>query len=87
MAWFLSVVIDVVNVLSAIIKTKDHSPVGPDSHGPKASHLAFERMQPQFWLIHMVNGWGGVKRRQNIPQFLSVLRINAPWVVLLKKPF
>jgi hypothetical protein len=67
MAWFLSVVIDVVNVLRAIIKAEDHSSIGPDGHGPKAFHLAFERMQPQFWLIHVSNGWGGMECRQNIP--------------------
>jgi len=37
--------------------------------------------------VHVGNGWGGVKRRQNIPQFANVFRVHAAWVVVLKKPF
>jgi hypothetical protein len=87
MAWFLSVVIDIINVFRALIKAKNHAPVGPNGHGPKASHLAFERMQPQLRLIQVTNGWGGMECRQNISQFVSVFRIYTPRVVLLKKPF
>ncbi len=28
-----------------------------------------------------------MKRRQNIPQFVSMFRVYAAWVVLLKQPF
>jgi hypothetical protein len=36
--------------------------------------------------VHMGNGWGGVKRRQNIPQLANVFRVYATWVVLFKQP-
>jgi hypothetical protein len=51
MAWFLSVVIDIINVLHAIVKTKNHPPVCSNGHSPKAFHLAFERVQPQLRLF------------------------------------
>jgi hypothetical protein len=35
----------------------------------------------------MGNGWGSVKRRQNIPQLASVFGVYAARVVLFKKPF
>jgi hypothetical protein len=35
----------------------------------------------------MGNGWGSVKRRQNIPQLAGVFRVYAARVVLFKKPF
>jgi len=35
----------------------------------------------------MGNRRGGMKRRQNIPQFVGVFRVYAAWVVLFKKPF
>jgi len=35
------VVIDIVNVLRVTIKAKNHSPVGPNGHGPKTLHPAF----------------------------------------------
>jgi hypothetical protein len=72
MAWFLSVVIDIINVRRAIIKTENHPPVGPDGRSPKTFHLAFERMQLKPRQIHVGNGWGGMKGRWNIPQFLGM---------------
>ena len=86
MAWFLSVVIDIINFLRVSIKAKNHPPVGPNGHRPKAFHLAFERMQPQLRLVHVGNGWGGMECRQNIPQLVNMLRIYTPRVILLKKP-
>jgi len=68
MAWFLSVVID-INIRRAIVKTENHPPVGPNSHGPKAFHLTFERMQPKPRQVHMTNSRRGVKRRQNTRSF------------------
>jgi hypothetical protein len=44
-------------------------------------------MQPESRQIHVGNGTGGVKRRQNIPQLANVFRVYAAWVVLFKKPF
>jgi hypothetical protein len=85
--WFLSVVIDRINVLCVAVKAENHPPVGPNGHGPKTSHLAFERMQPESRQIHMGNGWGGMKRCQNIPQLAHMFRVYAARVVLLKKPF
>ena len=67
MGRFLSVVIDIINVRHAIIKTENHPPVCPNGHGPKAFHLAFERMQPQLRLVHVSNRWCGIQRRQDIP--------------------
>ena len=82
---FLSVVIDIINVLRAIVKSKNHPPVGADSYGPEAFHLASERMQPEPRHIHMGNGWGGVKRCQNIPQLTYMFRVYAARVVLFKR--
>jgi hypothetical protein len=35
----------------------------------------------------MGNGWGGMKRCQNIPQLANMAGVYAARVVLLKKPF
>lgn len=35
----------------------------------------------------MGNGWGRVKRRQNIAELLSMFRVYAAWVILFKQPF
>jgi hypothetical protein len=85
--WFLSVVIDIINVLRVAVKAENHPPVGPNGHGPKTFHLAFERMQPESRQIHVVNGSSGVKRRQDIPQLADMFRVYAAWVVLFEKAF
>jgi hypothetical protein len=33
--WFLSVVIDIINVLRVAVKAENHPPVGPNGHGQK----------------------------------------------------
>ena len=87
MGWFLSVVIDIINVLRAVVKAENHPPVGAYGNRPKAFRRAFERMQPESRQIHVVNGSSGVKRCQNIPQFADVFRVYAARVVLFKKQF
>src|ERR1035441_9649611 len=87
MSRFLSVVIDIINVLRAIVKAENHPPVGAYRDGPEAFRRAFERMQPEPRQIHVGNGWGGVKRCQNIPQLSNMFRAYAARVVLFKKPF
>src|ERR1700691_5467237 len=67
MTWFLLVVIDIINVRSAVVKTKNHPPVGPDGHGPRAFPRTFERVQPKSRQVYMSNAWRGMKRCQNIP--------------------
>jgi len=79
------VIIDIVNVLRAILKSKDYAPVCPDGHGPKALHSAFERMQPQLRLVDVSNGWGGMECRQNIPQIFGMFRVYTPWVIVFKE--
>ncbi len=41
MGWFLLVVID---ILRAVVKTENYTPVGANSNGPKTFHLAFKRV-------------------------------------------
>src|ERR1039458_130366 len=36
MGWFLSVVIDIIDLVRAAIEAEDHPPVGTDSYGPQA---------------------------------------------------
>jgi hypothetical protein len=86
MGLFLSVVIDIINILRAFVKTKSYSPVGPDSHSPEAFHPASQRMQPEPWEVHMGNGWSSVKRRQNVSQLANMLRVYAARVTLFKQP-
>jgi hypothetical protein len=79
MDWFLSVVIDIINILRAVFKAENHPPVGANGHSPKALHLAFKRIQPQPRLVQMSNGRGGMKGRQNIPQRLGMFQDLPPW--------
>ena len=37
--------------------------------------------------VQLGNGWGRVKRRQNIAELLSMFRVYAAWVILFKQPF
>lgn len=67
MGWFLSVVIDIVNILRAVVKTESHLPVGAYGNRPKAFHLTSKRMQPQPRLVQVSKGRGGMNGRQNIP--------------------
>jgi len=87
MGWFRLVVIDIVNVLRVAVKAENHAPVGPYRNGPKPSVRAFEGMQPEPRQIHVSNGWGRVKRCQDIPQLANMFRVYAARVVLFKKPF
>jgi len=80
-------VIDIIDILRVVVETEDHPPVGLDGHGPKAFHLAFERMQTEPRQVHVGNSWGGVKSRQNIPQLANMFRVNAAWVIVFKEPF
>ena len=75
MGWFLSVVIDIINIFRAVVKTENHPPVGANCNRPKAFHLAFKRMQPQPRLVQVSKGRGGMNDRQNIPQRLGMFRI------------
>ena len=84
---FLSVVIDIINILRAIVKAKNHPPVGPDSYSPEAFHLAPERVQPESRQVHMGDGRGSVESHQNIPQLADVFRVYATRIVLFKEPF
>jgi hypothetical protein len=43
-------------------------------------------MQPEPRQIHVGDGSGGVKRRQNIPELASMFRVHAARVVLFEKP-
>jgi hypothetical protein len=81
MGWFLLVVIDIINVLRAVVKTENHPPVGAYCNGPETFRRAFERMQPEPRQIHVVNGSSGVKRCQNIPQLANMFRVYAARVV------
>ena len=80
-------VIDIINVLRAAVKTENHSPVGPDRHGPVALERSLKRMQPEPRQIHVGDGWGSVKRCQDISRLTSMVRIYSARIVLLKKPF
>ena len=60
MGCFLSVIIDVIDILGAVVKAENHTPVGTDGDSPNAFLPAFERMQPEPRQIHLGNGWGGV---------------------------
>jgi hypothetical protein len=84
---FLSEVIDIINVLRTVVKAENHPSVRPNGHGPNTIHLAFERMQPEPRHVHMGDGWGGMKRCQNISQLADMVGVYAARVVLLKKPF
>src|SRR5664280_1463983 len=87
MGRFLSVVIDIINVLRVAVKAENHPPVGVYCNSSKTFRRTFERMQPEPRHVHMGNGWGGVKRCQNIPQLANMFRAYAARVVLFKKPF
>jgi hypothetical protein len=77
MACFLSVVIDIINIVrAAVFKPENHPPVSPNCHSPKTFHLAFKRMQPKPRQVHMGDGGGGMKRHQNISQLAGVLRVQ-----------
>jgi hypothetical protein len=86
MGWFLSVVIDIIDILRAVVEAENHAPIGPDSYTPEALPLASERMQPEPRHVHVSNGWGSVKRCQNIPQLANMFRVYAARVALFKKP-
>jgi hypothetical protein len=86
MGWFLSGVIDRINVLRAAVKAENHPPVGAYCNRPKALRRAFERMQSEPRQIHVVNGSSGVKRCQNVSQLPNVFRVYAARVILFKKP-
>src|ERR1039458_1983207 len=62
----VSVVIDIITVPRAIVKAENPPPVGPNVHGPKAFHLAFERMQPEPRHVHMGQRLG---RREALPEY------------------
>ena len=87
MGWFFSVVIDIIDVLRSVIKTKNHPPVSAYCNGPKAFHLALERMQPETRQIHMGNVGSGLKSRKNIPELIDMFRIYTARVVLFEKAF
>ena len=84
---FFSVVIDIINVLRAAVKTENHSAVGPDRHGPEALERAPKRIQPEPRQIHVGDGWGSVKRCQDISRLTSMVRIYSARIGPLKKPF
>ena len=84
MRLLLLVVIDIINILHAAVKTKNHSPVGAYRDSPKTLQPAFERMKPKPRDVHMGNCRSGVKSRQNIPQLVDMFRIYSGRIVLLK---
>jgi hypothetical protein len=76
MCCFLSVVVNIINILRVTVKTENYPPVGSNGHRPKAFQLAFEPMQPKPRHVHVFNGRRCVKRSQNIPQLVNVFRVK-----------
>src|ERR1035441_6104202 len=63
----LSVVIHIVNVKRVGVgKAENPPPVCSNRDRPKPLELAFERMQPKAWHIHIGHATGSVEPRENI---------------------
>jgi hypothetical protein len=84
--FLISVVIDIINILSFAIETKGYTPVCANGYGPKPFQLSFERMQPESRQVHVIHRRCGVKHRQNIPELPNMFRHYAACVVVFEEP-
>jgi len=66
-------------------QAENHPPVCANGHGPKTFHLAFERMQPEAWHIHVGHRAGCIESRENVSQFNNVFSNDAARVVVFVK--
>ena len=77
-----SVVIDIVDIQGVTAgKTKDHSPVRPHGHRPKALERSLEWMKPKPWQVHVRSCARGIEPRKNVAQFFCVFPRNSTRVV------
>jgi len=83
MGWFLSVVIDIIDLVRAAIEAKITRQLARTvtAQKPLLSPLSGCNRN------HMSNGGGGMKRCQNIPQLGNMFGADAARVFLLKEPF
>ena len=78
-------VIDVIHVLRvAVVKTKDHPPVGANCDRPRAFPITLERMHLEAGHIHIGNDAGRVEPCQNVAQLFNVLSFDAARVAVFK---
>ena len=81
-------VVDQINVASvAFLEAEDHAPVRPNSHAPKTFQVALERVEPKTRETHVVGLSGAVKDGEDVFGLLDVIRVYAPRLAVLKKPF
>lgn len=79
-------IIQIINIVRAVLKAKDNTSVRPYRHGPKSLQHTFQGMQAKAWQVHMFNGRRSVQGRQNIPPFLDMLRVHDARIVIIKQP-
>ena len=79
-------IIDQIHVVCvALIEAKNYSPIGPDSHGPKAPSIAFERMKFESWQVHVSRSPCAVQNGENVFEFLHVFMFDPATISIFKE--
>jgi hypothetical protein len=83
-----SVIIDVIETQRiAFREAENHAPIGTNGYGPKASEVAFKRMEPEAGKIHICDCTGSIKSGENVRSFGACSAITPRGSSLLVKAF
>ncbi len=79
-------VIDQVHISHvSIIKPEDHTPVGPDRHGPGAFQVSLQRVQPESRQVKVARLRRAIKKGQNILDFIKMFRRDPAPIALFEE--
>lgn len=79
-------VVDQIDFISiAIVEAKYKTPIAGNHDRPQACKIAFQRMQPVSWQIHVFSLIGFVQARKNPFKLVCILWLHLPAVPLLEE--
>lgn len=60
-------------------------PVRANSDSPRTFTISFQRVQPKGWLVHILNPFCGIERREDQPQPIELISLEFPPIIMLKQ--
>ncbi len=60
-------------------------PVRTNSDSPRTFAISFQRVQPKCRLIHVLNPFRGIERREDQPQPVELISLKLPSIIMLKQ--
>jgi hypothetical protein len=66
-------------------ESKGDPPVRPNGDGPRTLAISFQRVQPKGRLVHILNPFHGIERREDQPQPIELISLEFSPIIMLKQ--